>query len=32
VPFLGSLIVLQLHNWSSKFGKSTVLNSAKPFG
>ncbi len=31
-PFLGSLIVLQLHNWSSKFWKSTVLDSAKPFG
>ncbi len=32
VSFLGSLIVLQLHNWSSKFWKSTVLDSAKPFG
>ncbi len=31
-PFLGSMIVLQLHNWSSKFGKSTVLVSAKQFG
>jgi hypothetical protein len=31
-PFLGSLIILQLHNWSSKFWKSTVLDSAKPFG
>ncbi len=31
-PFLGSSIVLQLHNWSSKFWKSTVLDSAKPFG
>ncbi len=32
VPFLGSSIVLQLHNWSSKFWKSTVLDSAKLFG
>ncbi len=31
-PFLGILIVLQFHNWSSKFWKSTVLDSAKPFG
>jgi hypothetical protein len=31
-PFLGSSIVLQLQNWSSKFGKITVLDSAKPFG
>ncbi len=31
-PFLGSLIVVQFHNWSSKFWKSTVLDSAKPFG
>ncbi len=31
-PFLGSLIVLQLQYWSSKFWKSTVLDSAKPFG
>ncbi len=31
-PFLGSLNALQLHNWSSKFWKSTVLDSAKPFG
>ncbi len=30
-PFLGSLIVLQLHNWSSKFWKSTMLDFAKPF-
>ncbi len=30
-PFLESLIVLQLHNSSSKFWKSTVLDSAKPF-
>ncbi len=27
-PFLGSLIVLQFHNWSSKFWKSTVLDPA----
>jgi hypothetical protein len=32
VPFLGSSIVLQLHNWPSKFRKSTVLDSAKLFG
>ncbi len=32
VLFLGSSIVLQFHNWSSKFWKSTVLDSAKPFG
>ncbi len=31
-PFLGSLILLQLQYWSSKFWKSTVLDSAKPFG
>ncbi len=31
-PFLGSSIVLQFHNWSSKFWKSTVLDSAKLFG
>ncbi len=31
-PFLGSLIVLQLHNWSSKFWKSIMLDSTKPFG
>ncbi len=31
-PFLGSLIVLLFHNWSSEFWKSTVLDSAKPFG
>ncbi len=31
-PFLGSSIVLQFHNWLSKFWKSTVLDSAKPFG
>ncbi len=31
-PFLGTSIVLQLHNWSSKFWKSTVLDSAKPLG
>ncbi len=31
-PFLGSLIVLQLQYWLSKFWKSTVLDSAKPFG
>ncbi len=30
-PFLGSSIVLQSHNWS-KIRKSTVLDSAKPFG
>ncbi len=30
-PFLGSLIVLQLHNWLLIFGESTVLDSAKPF-
>ncbi len=28
VPFLGSSIVLQFHNWLSKFWKSTVLDSA----
>ncbi len=28
VPFLGSSIVLQLQYWSSKFWKSTVLDSA----
>ena len=27
-PFLGSSIVLQFHNWSLKFWKSTVLDSA----
>ncbi len=27
-PFLGSSIVLQLHNWLLKFWKSTVLDSA----
>ncbi len=32
VPFLGSSIVLQLQYWSLKFWKSTVLDSAKPFG
>ncbi len=32
VPFLRHLIKLQLHNWSLKFWKSTVLDSAKPFG
>ncbi len=31
-PFLGSSIVLQLHNWSSKCWQSTVLDSTKPFG
>ncbi len=31
-PFLGSWIVLRLHNWSSKILNSTVLDSAKPFG
>ncbi len=31
-PFLRSLIVLQLQYWSSKFWKSTVLDSAKLFG
>ncbi len=31
-PFPGSLIILQLHNWSLKFWKSTVLDSAKLFG
>ncbi len=31
-PFLGSSIVLQLQYWSSNFWKSTVLDSAKPFG
>ncbi len=31
-PFLGSSIVLQLQYWLSKFWKSTVLDSAKPFG
>ncbi len=31
-PFLGSSIVLQLQYWSSKFQKSTVLDSAKLFG
>jgi hypothetical protein len=30
-PFLGSLIACQLHHWSSIFGKSNVLDSAKPF-
>ncbi len=30
-PFLGSLIVLQLYNWSLKFWKSTVLDFDKPF-
>ncbi len=29
--FLGSLIVLRLHNWSLLFGKSNVLDSAKLF-
>ncbi len=32
MPFLGSLIVLQLKYWSSKFWNSTVLDSAKQFG
>ncbi len=32
VPFLGSSIVVQLQYWSSKFWKSTVLDSAKLFG
>ncbi len=31
-PFLGSSIVLQFQYWSSKFWKSTVLDSAKAFG
>ncbi len=31
-PFLGSSIVLQFQYWSSKFWKSTVLDSAKSFG
>jgi hypothetical protein len=31
-PFLGSSIVLQFQYWSSKFWKSTVLDSAKLFG
>ncbi len=32
VPFLGSSIVLQFQYWLSKCWKSTVLDSAKPFG
>jgi hypothetical protein len=31
-PFLGTSIVLQFPYWSSKFQKSTVFDSAKPFG
>ncbi len=32
MPFLGSSYVLKLQYWPSKFWKSTVLDSAKPFG